>query len=65
MLYIFNNYTKNITIVVSKSENVSSKTKEEISFLFKNRFGIENTIFTTKKNRWICLAFIFFKDPNF
>ena len=30
MLYIFNSYTSNITIIISKSEKVSSKTKEEI-----------------------------------
>ena len=48
MLSIFENYIKNIMVIVTKSEGVKFKTKEEIKFLFKNRFSIENTIFTTK-----------------
>ena len=64
MLYIFNSYTSNITIIISKSEKVNSKTKEEIKFLFKNRFGIENTIFTTKKTNGYDLCDEFNKLKN-
>ena len=48
MLFIFNNYIKNITIIITKSEEITFKRKEEISFLFKNKFNIENILFTTK-----------------
>ena len=50
MLFIFNNYLKNIIIIITKSEDVFNdiKRKEEIKYLFKNQFGIENTLFTTK-----------------
>ena len=52
MLYIFNNYLKNITIIITKSEEIINniKRKEEIIFLFKNKFKIENILFTTNKN---------------
>jgi hypothetical protein len=43
---------------------VSSKTKEEIKFLFKNRFGIENTIFTTKRTNGYDLCDEFNKLKN-
>ena len=51
MLSIFNNYIKNIAIIITKSEDISKNTKrkEEIKFLFKNKFEIENVLFTTKK----------------
>jgi len=49
MLYIFDKYINNITIIISKSEDITNKRKEEIMFLFKNKFGIGNVIFTTKK----------------
>ena len=48
MLYIFDNYIKNIAIIITKSEGINIKRKEEISFLFKNKFKIENILFTTK-----------------
>ena len=38
MLSIFNNYIKNVTIIITKSENIQMKRKEEIKFLFKNKF---------------------------
>ena len=49
MLSIFNNYIKNVTIIITKSENIQMKRKEEIKFLFKNKFEIENILFTTLK----------------
>ena len=49
MLSIFDNYIKNIVIIITKSENIDMKRKEEIKFLFKNKFNIENVLFTTKK----------------
>jgi len=49
MLHIFDKYTNNITIIISKSEDITNKRKEEIEFLFKNKFGIGNVIFTTLK----------------
>ena len=47
MLFIFDKYMKNITIIITKSENINLKRKEEIIHLFKNRFNIENILFTT------------------
>ena len=49
MLSIFDNYLKNVTIIITKSEEVTMKRKEEIKFLFKEKFNIENVLFTTKK----------------
>ena len=49
MLSIFDNYIKNIVIIITKSENIDMKRKEDIKFLFKNKFNIENVLFTTKK----------------
>ena len=45
MLSIFNNYIKNVTIIITKSENIQMKRKEEIKFLFKKRFSKNNTKF--------------------
>ena len=64
MLYIFDNYISNITIVISKSEDITNKRKEEIMYLFKNKFGIENTIFTTKKTNGYDLCEQFNKFKN-
>ena len=63
MLYIFDNYISNITIIISKSEEITNKRKEEIAFLFKNKFGIGNIIFTTKKTNGydLCEQFNDFK----
>ena len=51
MLSIFDNYKKNVAIIITKSEEINNnmKRKEEIKFLFKNKFEIENVLFTTKK----------------
>ena len=51
MLSIFDNYKKNVAIIITKSEEINNnmKRKEEIKFLFKNKFEIENILFTTKK----------------
>ena len=38
MLSIFDNYLKNVTIIITKSEEVTMKRKEEIKFLFKEKF---------------------------
>ena len=48
VLVIFDNYIKNVVIIIIKSEEIINniKRKEEISFLFKNKFNIENIIFT-------------------
>ena len=48
MLSIFDNYLNNILIIVTKSKEVDFKKKEEIKFLFKNKFNIKNALFTTK-----------------
>lgn len=47
MLFIFDKYLKNILIIITKSENIDFKRKEEIKFLFKNKFQINNVLFTT------------------
>ena len=64
MLYIFDNYISNITIIISKSEDITNKRKEEIAFIFKNKFGIENIIFTTKKTNGYDLCEQFNKFKN-
>jgi len=56
MLSIFSNYIKNVTIIITKSENINMKRKEEIKFLFKNKFEIENILFTTLKTDGIELC---------
>ena len=48
MLSIFQNYIQNVMIFISKSEDVNLKRKEEIKFIFKNKFNIEKVLFTTK-----------------
>ena len=52
MLQIFDKYLKNIVIIISKSEEIikNTKRKEEIKFLFSNKFNIDNVLFTTKKS---------------
>ena len=64
MLYIFDNYINNISIIISKSEDITNKRKEEITFLFKNKFGIGNIIFTTNKTNGydLCEQFNHFKN---
>ena len=64
MLYIFNSYISNIAIIITKSEKASSNAKEQIKFLFKNRFDIENTIFTTIKTNGYDLCDEFNKLKN-
>lgn len=49
MLSIFQNYIQNVMIFISKSEDVNLKRKEEIKFIFKNKFNIEKVLFTTKR----------------
>ena len=51
MLAIFHKYLKNITIIITKSEGIIKdvKRKAEIQHLFKNRYDIENVIFTWEK----------------
>ena len=56
MLSIFDNYIKNITIIITKSEHIKMPRKEEIKFLFKNKFQIENVLFTTKKTEGLELC---------
>jgi len=48
MLRIFYSYKDNITIIVTHSEDCSYTDKENIKEIFSGRFGITNTIFTTK-----------------
>ena len=49
MLLIFDKYLENVVIIITKSEDIKMKRKEEIKFLFKNKFNIEKVLFTTKK----------------
>ena len=49
MIPIFYNYIKNITIIITKSEEADLQTKESIKEIIKNKFNIENIIFSTKK----------------
>ena len=47
MLFIFDKYLQNILIIITKSENIDMKRKEEIKFLFQNKFKINNVLFTS------------------
>jgi len=49
MIDIFDNYLSNITVIITKSEEITVKVKEELKILFKARFGVENILFTNKK----------------
>ena len=49
MIPIFYNYIKNITIIITKSEEADLQIKESIKEILKNKFKIENIIFSTKK----------------
>lgn len=49
MLKIFKEYRKNISLIVSNSEESSIKQQSEIEHLFKTKFGIENILFSTLK----------------
>ena len=49
MLSIFNNYIKNVSIIVTKTEDITNKRKEDIRFLFDNKFKIGNVLFSHKK----------------
>ena len=66
MLMIFSNYIKNIVIIITKSEDIvkNTKRKEEIKFLFQNKFKIENVLFTGEKTDKIelCEKFNSFKN---
>ena len=48
MLEIFEDLIKNITIIITHSENVKDTEKENIKFILKEQFEIENIIFTEK-----------------
>lgn len=48
MLSIFKKHLNNITIIITKSENVKDTTKEKIKFELKKKFKIENILFTFK-----------------
>ena len=56
LLSIFDNYIQNVIIIISKSEDISLKRKEEIKLIFKNRFNIEKVLFTTKNTDEIQLC---------
>ena len=49
MLSIFDNYIKNILIIITKSEDVTDVKKSDIKFIFENKFGLKNVLFTSKK----------------
>ena len=49
MLKIFKEYRKNISLIVSNSEESSIKQQSEIEQIFKTKFGIENILFSTLK----------------
>jgi len=53
MLGIFDKYIKNITIIITKCEGISSTRQEDIKYIFKTGFKIENVIFSSlKKNSY-------------
>ena len=48
MIDIFDNYLSNITVIITKSEGIEIKSKEELKIAFKGKFGVENVLFTNK-----------------
>ena len=51
MLQIFDKYIKNITIIITKCEDISLTRAEDIRDIFKSGFEIENVIFSSLKIR--------------
>ena len=46
MLSIFKNYKSNITIIITKSENIKEKRKEDIKSIINKRFNLNYVLFT-------------------
>ena len=53
---IFKKYLNNITIFITKSENVKDTTKENLKFQIKKKFKIENILFTKKNTNGLMLC---------
>ena len=53
---IFKKYLNNITIFITKSENVKDTTKENLKFQIKKKFKIENILFTKKNTNGLSLC---------
>ena len=54
LISVFYKYINNITIIVTKSESANEIIKNDIEFLFKERFNVKNVLFTTyDKNFYI------------
>ena len=49
MLEIFEEYTENIMIIISNTEEINDTRKENIKYIIKEDYGIENILFTEKK----------------
>ena len=46
MFLIFRNYTKNITVIITNTEEMSIKNQSEIQLIFNKKLEIKNLIFT-------------------
>ena len=53
---IFKKHLNNITIIITKSENVKETTEENLKFQIKKKFKIENILFTQKKTNGLFLC---------
>ena len=56
LISIFKKNLNNITIIITKSEDVKDDTKEKIKFQIKSKFKIENVLFTEKKTNGLKLC---------
>ena len=46
MFQIFKNYKNNITIIITNTENLKIKNREDIKFIFEKKYNIKNILFT-------------------
>ena len=47
MLSFFKNYKSNITILITKSEKIKDKRKEDIKSIIKQKFNLNYVLFTS------------------
>ena len=45
--YLFKNYKSNITILITKSENIKDKRKEDSKSIIKQKFNLNYVLFTS------------------
>ena len=56
MLEIFEEYTDNITIIITNCENIKPTRKENIKYILSNDFSLKNVIFTERETNGYALC---------